>query len=180
MQIIYAAPFVFLSIVSFAICLATPTLRRFALPALIAPVTFGFFSIMGWLAFAIVAGNVLKLHLGPATGVHGVLEGLFFYCLPGVFASWIAVATVRFAERRFLRTQFAKNLVIRLVISAVAALAGGIFGLGVAGNLLPGESLVAALAAGFVTAGLTAVLAFLLTMAIQRRVARSKLPPLPN
>jgi hypothetical protein len=180
LQIIYAAPFVFLSIVSFAICLAVPSLRRFALPALIVRVTFGFSSIVGWVAFALIADDVLKLHLGPATGVHGVVEGLLFYLLPGVVASWIAIATVRTLELRFLRTQFAKNLVLRLVISAVAGFAGGILGLGVAVNWLPDGSLVATLAAAFAAAGLTAVLAFLLTMTVQRRVERSQRTSSPN
>jgi hypothetical protein len=176
LQIIYAAPFVLLSILAFAICLAVPSLRRFAFPALVVPVTFGFCSIVSWIAFVLIAADVLKLHLGPATGVHGVLEGLFFYFLPGVLACWIAVAVLRFVERRFFGTKFARNLVLRLVISAVVGFAGGIIGLGIAGNSLPYGSVVATLEIASGAAGLSAVLAFLLTMAFQRRAERQHLP----
>jgi hypothetical protein len=181
LQIIYAAPFVLLSILSFAICLAVPSLRRFALPALIVPVTFGFCSIVSWVAFVLIAGHVLKLHLGPATGVHGLLEGLFFYCLPGVLASWVAISAVGFVHRSILRTQIARDIVLRLVISAVAGFAGGIIGFGVAGNSLPYGSVVATLEIASVAAGLSAALAFLLTMRVQRRGRKRKgLPSAPD
>jgi hypothetical protein len=169
LAIIYAAPFVLLSILSFSICLAVPSLRRFALPALIVPVTFGFCSIVSWVAFVLIAGDVLKLHLGPASGVHGVLEGLFFYCLPGVLASWVAIATMGFVQRRILRTKIAIDILLRLVISAVAGFVGSIIGFGVAGNSLPHGSVVASLEIASVAATLSAVLAFLLTMTVQRR-----------
>lgn len=169
MQIIYAAPFIFLSIASFIICLAVRPLRRFAIPALIVPVTFGFFSILGWIAFVLIAGFVLKLHLGPATGVHGIAEGLLFYVIPGVLASWVAIVTARFVESRFLKTRFAKDLMLRIVVSAVGGFAGGVVGFGVASSCFPDGYLFATFVTAVVAAGLVSILAFLLTMTIQRR-----------
>jgi hypothetical protein len=177
LQIIYAAPFVFLSIVSFSICLAIRPLRRFAIPALIVPVTFGFFSILGWIAFVLIAGFVLKLHLGPATGIHGIAEGLLFYLVPGVLASWAAIVVARFVENRLLRTQFAKDLMLRIVVSAVGGFAGGIVGFGVASSCFPSGYIFATFLTAAITAGLVAILASLLTMTIQRRVEQSRLPP---
>jgi hypothetical protein len=175
-QIIYAAPFILLSIISFAVCLAVRALRRFAIPALIAPVTFGFFSIFGWIAFALITERVLKLHLGPATGTHGIVEGLLFYIAPGGIAAWVTIVIERWVERRFLRTRFAKDLMLRLVVSVVAGFAGGIVGFGVASNWLPSGYLFATLVAAVVTAGSVAILAFLLTMMLQKRDGGSRVP----
>ena len=41
MQVIYALPFVLLSIVSFLVCVAVPRWRRYSFQALVAPVAFG-------------------------------------------------------------------------------------------------------------------------------------------
>lgn len=180
MQIIYAAPFIFLSLVSFIICLAARPLRRFAIPALIVPVTFGCFSILGWIGFVLIASFVLKLHLGPATGVHGIAEGLLFYVFPGVLASWIAIVIARFVESRLLITRFAKDLMLRIVVSAVAGFVGGVVGFGVAASCFPNGYLFATFVTAVVAAGLVAILAFLLTMLLQRRVERSRLHSSPD
>ena len=120
MQIIYAAPFVLLSLVGFLACLIFRPLRGFALSSLIAPVAFGVCSIVGWFTFAIIGGMVAKGGLGPATGIHGWIEGLIFYLLPGIMGSWFAVFVVTSLERAFLRTERSRREALRVQATVVA------------------------------------------------------------
>jgi hypothetical protein len=171
MQIIYAAPFILLSILAFFICLAMPRFRRFAAAAFVIPVTFGVCSIVGWIAFILIAGNVLHLNLGPAIGSHGVVEGLLFYLLPGVVGAWLAVRLIRIIERSFLNTQSARNLVIRVMVAAIMAFIGAFVGLGLATDLLPVGSTVTSLWIGLLSSILAATTGFAIAMAFQRRAA---------
>lgn len=107
MQIIYAAPFILLSLICFAVFTGVPSLRRLALPALVAPVAFGFCSLAAWIAFALIGGYVMHLHSNP--GFLLVIEGLLFYLLPGLIGAWLAIRAVQFLERRFLNTRHAKT-----------------------------------------------------------------------
>ena len=91
MQIIYAAPFVLLSLLSFGVFLVVPRLRRFAIAALVAPVAFGFCAIVGYVAWVLVCDFVLKIQLRPVEGLHGAIEILFFFIIPGVMGSWAAI-----------------------------------------------------------------------------------------
>jgi hypothetical protein len=127
MQIIYAAPFVLLSLLGFVLCVIVAPMRRFALSALVAPVAFGICSIIGWIGFALVAGDLLKINLGPATGIHGLIEGLLFYALPGVLGSWLAVVVVRFFEWLLLPTEQARKIALRVGITIVAFPFGFVF-----------------------------------------------------
>jgi hypothetical protein len=99
LQIIYAAPFVMLSLLSFIVFLVVPRLRRFALQALVAPVAFGFCAIAGYFAWVLVCDFLLKMQLRPVEGLRGVIEVLFFFITPGVIGSWAAVWIVG----RFIR-----------------------------------------------------------------------------
>jgi len=47
MQLIYAFPFVFISIIAFVVCMCSDRFRSYALQALVAPVAFGVCSIIG-------------------------------------------------------------------------------------------------------------------------------------
>lgn len=129
MPMIYAAPFIMLSLLSFATCLAIPSLRRISLPALVAPVSFGFFSITGWISFVLLSRFVLKLSLGPASGIHGIIEGTLFYLVPGILGSWAAVAITRTLERRLLKTRSARDTVLNSLVSLVIGAVGGLLGL---------------------------------------------------
>lgn|GEM_PF-2955457 len=171
MQIIYAAPFILFSILSFAVCLTVPRLRRFALPALAVPVTFGMCSIAGWILSILIAEFVLKLNLGPAIGFHGVVEGLFFYIFPGILGAWLVVKLIRVFERYFLKTLFARNLILRTVIALIAAFIGGITGLGFATNLLQLGSTVASIWIALLASVVAAVIGFTITLLIQRHFA---------
>jgi hypothetical protein len=171
MQIIYAAPFILLSILAFFVFLAVPQFRRFASAAFVVPITFGVCSIVGWIAFILIAGNVLHLNLGPAIGIHGIVEGLLFYVLPGVVGAWIAVRLIHIVERSFLNTQTAKNFVIRVILATILAFVGAFVGLGLATHLLPAGSTVASLWIAFLSSILSATAGFVIAMGFQRRVA---------
>jgi uncharacterized membrane protein len=105
-QVLYAAPFILLSLVSYLICLAVPRFRRNALQALIVPVAFGFFSIVGMVVI-VLAGDVLterfrfNVDTGPLVGVKGIFIGFFIYFVPGILGAWLAVHLVNKIKRRF-------------------------------------------------------------------------------
>jgi hypothetical protein len=103
LQIIYAAPFVLLSLLCFGVFLAVPRLRRFAIAALVAPVAFGFCAISGYVAWVLVCDFLLKIQLRPVEGVRGIFEILFFFITPGVLGSWAAIWIVGKALRLWKR-----------------------------------------------------------------------------
>ena len=167
MQLIYAIPFVFLSLVLCAIFLAVPSWRPFASCALVGPVAFGACSIAGWIAFALIG---YSLHLRSSLGYLLAVEGLLFYALPGVLGAWFATRCVRLFERKFLYKQSARDLTVRFIVSVIAAGVGFIVGLEVAEQVLPPNSMYPAFVAAFVSAGGFAVLTFFVIMIGQRRV----------
>ena len=64
-QIIYAIPFVLISMIAFAVFGAIPRLRRHAVAALIAPAAFGFWALVGFVTSVLVCMFVLKIQLRP-------------------------------------------------------------------------------------------------------------------
>jgi len=99
-QIIYAAPFVLLSVVAFLACLAVPRLRRYALQALVAPVAFGACSIVAFALLA-VGWDMLDERFG-ITPPHWAPLAVcaFAYFSFGVAGAWVAVRLVqRFVHR---------------------------------------------------------------------------------
>lgn len=169
MQIIYAAPFIFLSILSFAVCLAIPRLRRVAMAALVVPVAFGICSITGWILFVLVCQFVLRIDLGAASGAKGIVEGSLFYLLPGIAGAWIATKIVRALERSILRTVPALHVAIACVVALVCAGIGGFIALGIATNYLPIGSTVSSLWIAFAASVLVGAAAFLITRIVQSR-----------
>jgi hypothetical protein len=105
-QVIYAGPFILLSLVSYLICLAVPRFRQNALHALVVPIAFGFCSIVGMVAI-VLAGDTLteRFHFdvnpGPLVGMKGILIGFFIYFVPGVLGAWLAVYLGSKIKRRF-------------------------------------------------------------------------------
>jgi hypothetical protein len=176
-QIIYAAPFLLLSLFSFAVCLSLPRLRPFALHALVVPVSFGVFSIISWVAFALT-GYYLKM--GPASGTKLVLAGVLFYLLPGLLGAWLSVAIVKFGERKLLKTDSARLMVFRVVISMIAAFVGGVLGMGFVGSWLGEGYVVATLELSALIAVICGVLAFILSLAIENRRRRNSPSTLIN
>jgi hypothetical protein len=121
MPILYATPFVLLSILSFSACAAVPNLRRFALSALVAPVVFGVSSLSGWIAFALAGDALFKESFGAmfSARLPMLIAGLLCYALPGLLGAGIAIFVVRSVEKRFLRTEYARNIALRMEITAV-------------------------------------------------------------
>jgi biotin transporter BioY len=105
-QVIYAAPFILIALVSYLICLAVPRFRGNALQALVAPVTFGFCSIVGMVVMVLL-GNALSerfhfnINPGPLVGMKGILIGFLIYFVPGILGAWLAVHLINKIERRF-------------------------------------------------------------------------------
>jgi hypothetical protein len=91
-QVIYALPFVLLSIVSFLVCVAVPRWRRYSFQALVAPVAFGFCSIVAAGAIILTCDHFnLGLEFSwPRDAVWSVL----IYFVPGLIGSWVAILVV--------------------------------------------------------------------------------------
>jgi hypothetical protein len=105
-QVIYAAPFILLCLVSYLVCLAVPRLRRHALQALVVPVAFGFCSIVGMVVIVLVGDTLTErfhfdVNPGPLVGMKGILIGFFIYFVPGILGAWLAVYLVNKIKRRF-------------------------------------------------------------------------------
>lgn len=101
MAIIYAVPFVLLSILCCLICLAIPRLRLYAFQALVAPVAFGLSTVVSevlvGVIFLFLKGRFhVPLNLGPTVGV-------VTYVIGGVFGAWLAVVLAG-----QMRTHFSK------------------------------------------------------------------------
>jgi hypothetical protein len=94
---------------------------------------------------------------------------LLFYLIPGVAGAWLSTKLVRIFEKHFLKTQAARDVVIRLFVAAILAPLGGFAGLRIAVHNLHTESTVALLWIGFAMALLSAVIGFIGTMIIQKR-----------
>jgi len=92
MQLIYAIPFVLISVFAFSLCVVVPRWRKYKVQALVAPVAFGFCSIV---AAALVVLTSDRFNLGlftrPWTGPRDVAPLLLIYIIPGLIGSWAAV-----------------------------------------------------------------------------------------
>ena len=102
LQLIYAAPFVLLSILSFVVCAAIPALRRHALSVLVAPVAFGVCSLLGWLIFVLVE---VYFRIGAVGTFKTITLALIFYVMPGVVGAWVSVRIVQVVKRKFQRAR---------------------------------------------------------------------------
>jgi hypothetical protein len=107
MQVIYAVPFILLSAICYLACLAIPRVRRYALQAMLAPVAFGFCSIISAGAAVLVSDFSGVFHFSaldePLDGFRGLAIALAVYFVPGFLGAWLAVS---FAGR--LRTRISK------------------------------------------------------------------------
>jgi hypothetical protein len=94
-QIIYAAPFVLLSVAAFFLCLAVPRLRRYALQAFVAPLAFGACSMIafGLIAVSWAAVNERFGLTQPYWAQLTVCASA--YLVFGAVGAWLAVRLVR-------------------------------------------------------------------------------------
>lgn len=166
MPIIYAAPYV-LRLLRWRS--GHPSFRRFAVPALVGPLAFGFCSLAGWISSALLLFGVLHLHSNAAYLLIG--EGLLFYLLPGLLGAWLAVKVVRFFERALFSTPEARRLELSFVTGCIGGPIGFLVGMGFASSLLPLGSSYWAFIVSLVTAGMAATLTFALCMLFMRKPA---------
>ena len=95
MQVIYAVPFMLLSILGFLVCVAVPRWRRYKLQVLVAPVAFGFCSIVTAEAVLLTADHFnVGLFARPLSGLLGSVTLFLIYFLPGLVGGWCAVAVI--------------------------------------------------------------------------------------
>jgi len=105
-SVIYAAPFILLSLISAVTCLAIPQLRKYTLQALVAPVAFGLCSIVG-MAVMVLSGDVLTKRFqivvspGPFAEIKDILISLFIYFISGIVGAWLAVYLTNKMAQRF-------------------------------------------------------------------------------
>ena len=105
LSLVYAFPFILLSLVCCLCCLAIPSLRRYTLQAIVAPVAFGFCSILSFVLI-VVACNLIedRFHIplspGPIVGINGWAFAGVSYFVPGLLGARLALAlTKRLKER---------------------------------------------------------------------------------
>jgi len=178
-QVIYAALFILLSVIAFSISLAVPRLRPYIFRALIAPVGFGFCSIVGTVFIVLLSEVVIKrLGVGPPTGVRGVMMALLIYFLPGLAGAWLCIEIVKKVERRWLSTQPARNFAVLATIASIVFIPALLVCIGVSDKLTKGwasSHVSLLLPFALIVAVLAAVVTFTLLRAVQQRVqAKSK------
>jgi hypothetical protein len=98
--LVYAVPFIGLSLAACACCLVVPKLRRHALRALVAPVAFGFCSVVGAVTIIVTAAG-LRRPLPEMAGVGGVLIFMVIYVTPGLLGT-LLVLTLLDRVRKWL------------------------------------------------------------------------------
>ena len=170
MPVIYAAPFILLSLIAFVCSLAIPRLRRYAFRVLVAPVAFGFCSIVA-MGLIMVVFVGLNLQLAPLVGAKGLFAGLAIYFFPGLVGAWIAVEIVKQIETRVLNTQGKRDFATRTIIALLVF--GPVFiactGVQVSTFSRAEEWWPAVLAISLVAAVLAAALTYALVRTLQQR-----------
>ncbi len=97
MQIIYAVPFILVSLTAFSLCLAIPRLRAYAFSALVAPVAFGGCSIFGLALFMLGVDTIYD----SLPRVVAIAAPLLTYLVSGCVGAWLAIRVGRFLKHRF-------------------------------------------------------------------------------
>lgn len=102
MQVIYAIPFVLISVVAFLVCIVVPPWRRYKLHVLVAPVAFGLCSIVAAATIVRTSDHFnLGLFTKPVAGARDAVPLLLIYIVPGLIGGCAAVlAVTKIARRR--------------------------------------------------------------------------------
>jgi hypothetical protein len=102
MQVIYGVPFALFSVLGFLVCAVVPRWRRYKFQALVAPVAFGFCSIVAVGAIILTSDHFnLGLFTRPWSGSRDVVPLVLIYFIPGLVGTWAAVlAVTKIARRR--------------------------------------------------------------------------------
>ena len=95
MQVIYALPFGMFSALAFFACVVVPRWRRYKFHALVAPIAFGFCSIVAAGAIILTSDHFnLGLFTRPFSGPRDEVPLILIYFIPGLIGSWVAVLAV--------------------------------------------------------------------------------------
>jgi len=94
LNVIYAATFVALGAIAFALFAAVPRLQRYSIHALVAPPAFGFSAIVGFVIFAFCLSRVARELQMPT-----VLTALIFVVF-GLVGTMLALYLVNLGLRR--------------------------------------------------------------------------------
>jgi hypothetical protein len=121
MLVIYAAPFILLSLAAFFVCLLVPSFRPYTFRAMVAPVVFGFCSMFGMVVGVVALNSIQKnpLFNRPLTDVQTYVMEALLYFPPGLIGAWLAVTIVKRVEERWLNTELARAFAVRLVIALI-------------------------------------------------------------
>jgi len=101
MQILYAFPFILLSLLAFLVCVIVRRFRRYAFHALAVPVIFGGCSIIGGIASALLSEFLLGRLNRFDTDTNKIIEiGIFIsaYVLSGLCGAWAAVRSINWVN----------------------------------------------------------------------------------
>ncbi len=172
MTVVYAAPFILLSLIAFVCSLAIPRMRPYAFRALVAPIAFGFCSITAMvLILSISHGLNLEFANAPPAGMRGLFEGVAIYVFPGLVGAWIAIQIVMQIETRVLKTQGKRDFAIRTVVALLVFGPVFIVCTGVLFNMFSSaeEWWPALLAISCIAALVAAALTYLLVRTLQQR-----------
>lgn len=104
MQFIYALPFAMLSGLAFFACVVVPRWRRYKFQALVAPLAFGFCSIVAAGAIILTSDHFnLGLFTRPFSGLRDAALLILIYFIPGLIGSWAGVlAVAKVVNRRHI------------------------------------------------------------------------------
>jgi hypothetical protein len=95
MQVIYALPFAMFSALAFFACALVPRWQRYKFHALVAPIAFGFCSIVGAGAIILTSDYFnVGLFTRQFSGPRDALPLILIYFIPGFIGSWVAVLAV--------------------------------------------------------------------------------------
>jgi hypothetical protein len=164
MQLIYAAPFILLSLASFFVCLLMPRLRPYAFRALVVPVAFGFCSIVGMVLIGVSLNSINKnpLFNKPITDAQTCILAALMYFPPGLLGAWIAVHILRRIENRLLSTDGSRAFAVRSTVALIVFPPSFILCLGVSNRLLGSDWAISHLALSLPLAAMVAVFAAVL------------------
>jgi len=165
MQLIYAAPFILLSLALFFVCLIVPRLRPYAFRALVAPVAFGFCSIVGMALIVLSLNSINRnpLFNRPITDAQTYILDALMYFPPGVLGAWLAVNIVRQIENHWLNTDRSRAFAVRLTVALIVFPPAFILWFGFSDRLLGNDWAISHLALSLPLAVMVAVLAAALT-----------------
>ena len=126
MQVIYGVPFAVFSVLGFLVCAVVPRWQRYKFQALVAPVAFGFCSIVAGGAIILTSDHFnLGLFTRPWSGPRDALPLILIYFIPGLVGAWAAgraMQTVLFGVNSVQFGVLAATFVVTVLVVLFACL----------------------------------------------------------